>query len=156
MNLLEEMLGLIDGLRDASVDYAICGGIAVAIHGYPRFTKDIDVLVRGEDLESIRRVASARGFGLEGGLLRFAAGTPEERAVFRVSKADGPDLITLDLLLVTPALREVWESRESVTWKGRTLDVVTRDGLVRMKRLAGRAQDLVDIEHLEKGDAPRD
>ena len=150
MNLVEELVGLIDVLQEADIEYAICGGIAVAIHGYPRFTKDIDILVRAEDLARVRAVVGRVGFSIEGGLLRFGQDTPNERSVYRVSKSDGNELLTLDLLISSPALHEAWSGRERIEWRGRKLDVVSREGLVRMKRLAGRTQDLLDIEKLSE------
>jgi len=148
VNLVDELLGLVESLNGAGVEYAVCGGIAVAIHGYPRFTKDIDLLIRASDLDRVRTAAKPRGFVLEGGRLCFGAGTQKEREVFRLSKADGPELLTLDLLLAGPALEEVWNSRQRVEWRGQRVWVVSRDGLVRMKRMAGRLQDLADVEHL--------
>jgi hypothetical protein len=52
-------------------------------------------------------------------------------------------------LLVTPQVEDVWETRETIDFLGRKLWVVSRGGLVKMKRLAGRPQDLADIERLE-------
>lgn len=37
MNLKDELDSLIDALRSAGIDYAVCGGMAMAIHGHPRF-----------------------------------------------------------------------------------------------------------------------
>ena len=88
------------------VDFAICGGIAVTIHGAPRFTRDIDLLIRAED---------------------------ESRAVGAVA---------------SPSFEDVWSTRVLVEWEGRRVPVVSVGGLIRMKRVAGRPQDLVDIENL--------
>jgi hypothetical protein len=44
MDLYDELRSLVAALDRQHVDYAICGGIALALHGYPRFTKDIDLL----------------------------------------------------------------------------------------------------------------
>jgi hypothetical protein len=148
VNLVDELRDLLESLNGAGVEYAVCGGIAVAIHGYPRFTKDIDLLIRASDLDQVRTAARARGFALEGGRLCFGAGTRSEREVFRLSKADGPDFLTLDLLLVGSALNDVWSSRQRVEWRGQQVWVVSREGLVRMKRMAGRPQDLADVDHL--------
>ena len=46
----------------------------------------------------------------------------------------------------------MWAERESYAWEGTTLTVVSRDGLLAMKRIAGRTQDLADIERLSGGD----
>ena len=67
----------------------------------------------------------------------------------RVSKVVGEDVVSLDLLLVTPLVEDVWQARESLEFMGETLFVVSRDGLIKMKRQAGRPQDLADIERLE-------
>jgi hypothetical protein len=50
MNLKDELVQVIEALGSSAIPYALCGGIAVVIHGYPRLTKDIDLLIRDEDL----------------------------------------------------------------------------------------------------------
>jgi hypothetical protein len=148
MDLIEELLGLVDALNAERIEYAVCGGIAVAVHGHPRFTKDIDLLVQAADLGRIGELARARGFTLTGVPMRFGVGTAKEREIVRLTKAVGPEALTLDMLLVGEALVDVWSTRTRLKWQGRELGVVSRDGLLRMKRLSGRAQDLADIEAL--------
>lgn len=58
-------------------------------------------------------------------------------------------MISLDLLLVTPHVENVWQTRESIEFMGEQLFVVSRAGLIEMKRQAGRPQDLADIDRLE-------
>ena len=58
------------------------------------------------------------------------------------------ELLTLDLLLVNPVLQRVWEEREVYEWQGRQVQIVSAAGLARMKRLAGRDQDLLDLKKL--------
>ena len=48
MDLYEEFRDLIEVLKHHGVEYAVRGGIAVAIHGYTRFTSGIDLLIRHE------------------------------------------------------------------------------------------------------------
>ncbi len=156
MDLIEELVGLSEAFDAASIDYAVCGGIALAIHGHPRFTKDIDVLIRVEDLERALSAAGSRGFILEGGRLTFQTGTPAERSMFRVSKARGAHLLTLDLLLAGREYDSVWSSRRTVEFQGRRVGVVSREGLIAMKRAAGRGQDLLDIEKLQAPDPEGD
>ena len=57
-------------------------------------------------------------------------------------------MLTVDLLLVTPVLEDVWASREVFEWEGRRVTVVSLAGLTKMKRMAGRDQDLADLENL--------
>jgi hypothetical protein len=148
MDLYDEFLGLIDALEKDGIDHAVCGGVALAIHGHPRFTKDIDILIRSEDLDRVRTAVGRRGFTIDGGCLPFGAGGPLAREVHRVSKVEGSQVLTLDLLLVSPALEDAWRGREMFAWRGRRLRAVSVEGLAMMKRLAGRSQDLVDLESL--------
>jgi hypothetical protein len=156
LDLYTELLELIDALERAAVDYALCGGIAVAFHGYPRFTKDIDLLVREQDLARVKQAVRPLGFILQADPMTFGAGGSAERVLHRVSKVvDGEHLI-LDLLLVNSALNEVWDDRDLYEWKGRQVRIVSADGLAKMKRMAGRDQDLLDLKKLgrsnEEGD----
>lgn len=148
MDLYQELIDLISALDARQLDYALCGGIAVAIHGYPRFTKDIDLLVRHEDLDDCLNVARSRGFLVDGGLLRFDAGTPREQEIYRISKVEGEELLTLDLILAGPGLMEVWQGRRRVELRNRSIQVVSLEGLEAMKRAAGRDQDMLDMKKL--------
>jgi hypothetical protein len=56
------------------IEYAICGGVALAIHGAPRATKDIDLLAREADLPRLREVVRTCGFTLEALPMTFSSG----------------------------------------------------------------------------------
>jgi hypothetical protein len=108
VNLVDELHAVCAALVATGVRHAVCGGIAVTVHGATRSTKDIDILVHPDDLGRAMDCVRPLGF-------TFAA--------LPMTFEEGPDV------------------------------VVSRDTLLRMKRLAGRAQDLVDIEKLENPDA---
>lgn len=148
MDLQEELFRIVDTLDTEGIDYALCGGLAVIVHGHPRLTRDIDMLILPEDLDRIRDAVRPLGFSMESGILPFDQGQPTERRVFRVTKAEGHDHLTLDLVLVGSFLDEVWRRREKYKVQGRDLCVVSRDGLATMKRAAGRPQDLEDLRQL--------
>jgi len=152
VDLTAELAAIIDALDAAGIPYALCGGLAVAIYGYPRFTRDIDLLVREESLQQLLKKVDRLGFNLEGGRLPMGAGEKHPLDIVRISKAQGRDLLTLDLILVSVPLEPVWASKVRVPWKSRNLWVVSKDGLITMKRIAGRRQDLLDIENLEAAD----
>ncbi len=156
LNITDELDGLVAGLLDAGVDFAICGGIAVTVLSVPRFTKDIDLLVPGRALDAALAVARERSFVFEARPMTFDRGTPRERTVRRVTKLRGKASLTLDLVLVEPAFGAVWDSRVEVEWRGRRIPVVSREGLAFMKRIAGRRQDRADLVLLgmEKDDGP--
>jgi hypothetical protein len=151
VDLKKELLGVVGALNLAGIPYALCGGLAVVLHGYPRLTRDIDLLLRREDLEAARSALSAIGYTIPGGVIPFDLGKPHEREVFRVSKQVEPqELLTIDLLLLPGFLAGVWENRETYELEGVRLTAVDREGLITMKRIAGRHQDLSDIQHLEE------
>jgi len=149
VNLKIELLGVVRALSDGEVPYALCGGMAVALHGFPRLTRDIDLLIRPEDLEAAKAALAACGFIIDAGIIPFDLGRPHERQVYRVSKAIGEELLTVDLLLLPKYLEKVWLDRESYEVEGSAVQVVSRSGLIAMKRVAGRPQDLSDIADLE-------
>ena len=148
VDLYLELRAVVDLLNDAGIDYALCGGLAVGIHGYARFTKDIDLLVRKDDLERILTLVRELEFDLPVAHLPFDVGTERESWVHRVSKAEHGELLSLDLLGVTPVYEPVWQTRRVLEWRGRPIQVVSREGLAAMKRLAGRGQDRLDLEKL--------
>lgn len=151
MRLYTELLLVVDALQGADAPFAICGGLAVAIHGYVRATKDIDLLVPASAVESAKKAVKPIGYSLPAQPMTFAAGTPRARRVHRVSKIEGEEHMVLDLLELSPADQEVWDSRLVLEWEGKRLCVVSRAGLARMKRVAGREQDLLDLENLGIG-----
>ena len=147
-SLAHELSRIAAALAAEGIEYALCGGLAVAVHGFPRATRDLDFLVREGDLTRIQPVLDRLGFTLPAGIIPFDVGKETERRIYRVSKAEGEDLLTLDLLLVTPVLEEVWAGRETYEVGNQGIQVVSRAGLGQMKRAAGRPQDLADLEQL--------
>jgi hypothetical protein len=152
LDLVAELLAIARALGASNLPYAVCGGVAVTIHGAVRSTKDIDLLVRREDRTAVLAKVGELGFVLEALPMVFGAGTEAAREVQRVSKPGGGTLLTLDLLFVDSIYAQIWDRRERVDWEGTPLWVVSREGLIRMKRIAGRLQDLADIEKLEAPD----
>lgn len=118
----------------------------MAAHGFVRATMDIDFLILPESLGEALGAASELSFEYRGLDLSFRDGVIEIR---RVSKFLGEDVLPLDFILVTPQVEEVWENRRQIDFLGEKLSVVSRDGLIKLKSLAGRPQDLADIYRLE-------
>jgi hypothetical protein len=153
--LLGELLSIARALNAAGLDYALCGGFALAVHGHPRFTKDIDLIVRAEDVTGVQEVVAGLGYRLRAAPMTFGAGTRHPRSVHRVSKvlSDRDDLVTLDLLVLDESFEDVWRTREGHEVDGCLIQVVSREGLMRLKQAAGRGQDLLDLRRLA-GEAP--
>ena len=153
LDLIAELERLVDAFDTEGVEYALCGGLALAVHGYPRATKDIDVLVPRENLDAARAAAKQVGFDVPARKMTFGLREGRPREVHRISKLDeSGELLSLDLLVVNDELELVWTSRETRRAGERRLTLVSREGLATMKRIAGRRQDLADLAKLEGTD----
>lgn len=148
-SLLDNMLDIVRVLDHHAIDYALCGGLAVAIYGYVRFTQDIDLIISPDDLTRAKEVLVEIGYNMSSGLIPFKQPDGSFREISRISKAVDSDLYTLDLMLCTGSLKTAWEDREIVEVNGREVKVVSKKSLIMMKREAARGKDLIDIEELE-------
>jgi hypothetical protein len=151
LDLYDELRKLIALLDEHEIDYALCGGLAMAIHARPRSTIDIDMLILSESLEKVLPIALELGYNIRGKDLSFANGAIEIRRVSKIDPESG-DPLSLDLLLVTSEILPIWESRMIADWEGGKLSVVSRSGLISLKELRGSGQDQDDIKALQAGD----
>jgi hypothetical protein len=144
IDLFEETRQLLLALEHRGIEYALVGAVALAVHGVPRATTDIDLLIRSESLEPAAEEAHKLGFVLEAQPMQF----PDGMEIRRFSKIVEEETLTLDLLLVNANLEEVWESRRHIEASFAGAWVISRDALIRMKTLAGREQDIADVKRL--------
>jgi hypothetical protein len=146
LTLFEELTSVLAALDGATIDYALVGALAVAVWGAPRATKDIDLLVRPEDLPRAMAAVADRGFTLEGLPFQFKDGTQ----VQRVNKVDAAgNLMTVDFMIVDANLESTWSTRARLPFGDRQVAVVSRDALIGMKARAARPQDIMDIQNLK-------
>lgn len=150
MNLVSELYAIASALAGARVRHAICGGVAVTIHGATRSTKDIDILIAPDDVTTALEAVRPLGYKFAALPMAFDEGTARERHVQRVSKIEGDQHLVLDFLLERAAFAGLLASSVEVVLPEGSLWVVSRDVLLTMKRLAGRNQDLADVEKLEE------
>ncbi len=153
IDLFDELKALIARLEGDEIDYALCGGLALAVHAIPRATIDIDLLVPRDALAKAKSAARLLGFTIEATVMKLAKGSVE---IHRLSKIDpeSGDLLTLDFLVVTPKTRSAWTTRQQVEWEHGRLSVVSKSGLIALKLLRNSGQDKEDIRKLKA--KPRD
>jgi predicted nucleotidyltransferase len=154
-----DIRGLLAELVEGSVEFLIIGGVAVGFHGYVRATKDVDV-VPAPDPENLAKLArTLRGLGAEiEGAQEFDSEElpdpldPEALALggnwvlhTRLGRFDVMQWIGDDAL---------WErlSPKAIETEidGLTIKVVGYDDLIALKELAGRPEDLMDIQRLRQ------
>lgn len=149
-NLFEEFRTIVAALGAARVPYAVCGGIAMSIHARPRATIDIDLLAPPGAVASIADALSPHGFvRREGTPARLADGEVVMHRLTKIVPGD-PEVFLLDVIEVRPGVTDrAWETRIHTEWEGHPVTVVSRSGLIELKRLRGSPQDIADIALLE-------
>jgi hypothetical protein len=146
---------ILRALVDHEVSFLVLGGIAVYVHGYVRFTLDVDVLP-DPSADNLRRLAAALE-ALGASVVSRSGGSAPLDLSHPASLAVGDYFLetnhgALDLVNgPRPDLKRyrALESRANeVTLAGRAIRVISKDDLIDMKREAGRPQDLADIAAL--------
>ena len=119
----------------------------MAIYDRARATVDIDLLILSESLDKVVAVAREFGYTIRGLEMTFSNGAIEIRRVSKLFSESG-HMLSLDLLLVTPEIQEIWDSRVEADWEDGVLSVVSREGLIRLKNMRGSPQDQADVSAL--------
>ena len=153
MKLPGEFSEFIESLNSESVKYVLVGGYAVAYHGHPRYTGDIDFFVEPSP-ENARRIVNAlRQYGLGGFGLTEQDFVQGDRIIQLGVPPRRIDLITG---LSGVSFEEAWNSKLEVPLGGVQAYVVSREVLMKNKAAAGRAKDKADIEEMRDGGQGRE
>jgi predicted nucleotidyltransferase len=149
VKLQQDLREFVALLLSRGVDFVVVGGHAVAFHGYPRMTDDIDLLVRPTRDNGQRIVDALDEFGFGNIGLTADSFTAPDR-VIQLGRA--PNRIDLLTEIYGTSFDEVWETRVQADLDGLKVWMIGRDALIRNKRATGRTQDLADAEKLESTD----
>ncbi len=145
--MLNRLRDVFKSFHDHDVRYLVIGGVAAVLHGVPRATFDLDILIEATP-ENARRLIQA--------LLDAQFGTADlttadellsnEITVFN-------DRVRIDVQTTTPGLefRDAWNRRKVMTYQGQEISVASREDLISSKRASGRPVDLEDVRILESG-----
>lgn len=151
LDLYDELVRLTLALDEAGVEYALCGGLALAVWGYPRATVDIDLVVHPQALPRAMAVAESLGYAFKARPMSFSDGAI---VIHQISKTDERgDVLMLDFLLVTPAIEDVWETRARLESEHGPISVVSREGLIKLKSFRSSGTDRDDIARLQEDGA---
>jgi len=143
--LNEDYREMLKCLADEKVKFLVVGAYALAVHGYPRATKDIDFFVWAtpENATSLIRALARFGAPLRN---LSAADFASEGAVYQIGT--GPHRIDIITRIDGVKFEDAYPRRLTVQREGVELPVISRDDLIANKRASGRAQDLADVERL--------
>ncbi len=146
---------VVDALEKAGVRFAVAGGHAVALHGATRGTLDVDIVLAMSKENFAAAEKALTGIGLSSRLPLDAA----EVFAFRKEYLERRNLIAWNFIDARDPARLLdivltWELKPGeiarVRAAGRDIPVLSKSALIAMKRAAGRPQDLVDVEALER------
>jgi hypothetical protein len=147
LNIPKDLREFVELLNSNGVRYLIAGGYAVAFHGHPRMTGDIDVFVEisAENAGRIEKVLAE--FGLSS-LGLAAKDFLEPRTIVQLGYP--PNRIDVLTSLTGVDFEQAWAHRVGVVVDGLPILFVGREDLIANKRATGRPKDLADVDALLK------
>ena len=150
MELYREFFSIIKALNEKGLEYSVVGGIALAFHDQPRFTRDIDILAKPADLSSYAAIFENLGYHLSSEPWRFEKTAITLYRFAKHSQEHDDDLIVIDLLLGHEERhREIIQNSIADESPAGTVRLANRADLIWMKRLRNSKQDEADIDNLE-------
>lgn len=143
--LQADLREFIELLSSHSVEYLIVGGHAVAFHGHPRFTGDIDFFVRMTPQNARRLLAVLHDFGFGSvGITEHDLLQPERI----VQLGRPPNRIDILTSISGVDFESAWQARVESVMEDLRVVMIGWNELLRNKRAAGRQKDLADVEKL--------
>jgi hypothetical protein len=149
MQLDPDFRAFVESFDRSDVRYLIVGGYALAAHGLPRFTGDLDVWVLVDQENASRVVRALEEFGF-GGLGLAVADFNVPDSVVQLGYP--PHRIDILTSIDGVEFSEAWERRLVVAADGLELPFIGREDLLVNKLAAGRPQDLADVDRLTQRD----
>jgi len=145
MDLSKDLSEFIRLLNLNNVEYVVVGGYAQAYHGRPRFTGDIEVLVRPSAENAARLQSALSQFGFGGLGLRDQDFIREGQVI---QPGVAPNRIDILTSLTGCNFGDVWTSRIPGKISDLPVNFISKEQYIRNKRAVGRPQDLADLEAL--------
>lgn len=146
MNVFDEFKIIAGSLARLNISYALVEGVAMAFHGEPRFTKDIDILVKKNSFVDIYKILSDCGY-LESSEPWTFCNT--NITLHRFTKAIEDDLLVIDILIGEDKKHlEIIDHALETKSEQSVVRVARKDDLIWLKTLRNSKQDQADIERL--------
>lgn len=146
---------IINALERHKVNYAIVGGYAMALHGLIRATMDVDLVISmtKKDLKLCQQAFLEIGLKSKlpinsDDVYRFRDEYINNRNMVAWSFVDYKNPTRIVDVLITHSLKKI--NTKKVSLAGKKVTVASLKDLIKMKKLSGRPQDLLDIENMEK------
>ncbi len=148
MNVFFEFHKIVQHLQEASIEYALVGGVAAAFHDQPRFTRDVDFLISPESLEPVSRALQREGYRPSAEPWAFKGGG---LTLHRFIKTVGEEEMIVDILVAGDVRhRRIIDQAVVAESKGTgPVRVASKADLIWLKQRRNSKQDQADIARLE-------
>jgi Nucleotidyl transferase of unknown function (DUF2204) len=143
--MLNRLKGVFASFQRHDVKYLVIGGIAAILHGVPRATFDLDILIEVTP-ENAKSLLDAL---MEAGLGTATLTTAEDLLSNEITVFK--DRVRIDVQTTTPGIvfGDAWKRREKMVFQGQEFYMVSKEDLIVTKRASGREIDLSDVRLLE-------
>jgi hypothetical protein len=150
MSLNADLREFIELLNSRGVEYVIVGAYSLAFHGRPRYTGDLDILVRPSPENAAKLVALLRDFGFAATDFAESDFTAPEQVI---QLGRSPNRIDLLTGISGVAIDDAFRTKIPADLEKLPVFVLSKELLIQNKRAVGRPQDLADLEALEATDS---
>lgn len=147
MPLPKDWRAFIESLNSSGVEYLIVGAVALAYHGFPRYTGDLDIFVRNTPENAQRLEAALARFGF-GSVGLKAADFVNSYQVIQLGVA--PNRVDLLTSLTGVTFEDAWAGRVEGDLGGIRANFIGRQTLIENKQATGRPQDHADLDALRE------
>jgi predicted nucleotidyltransferase len=144
--LNQDFKEFIQSLNDNQVRYMVVGGYAVALHGYPRYTKDMDIWIEITTKNARNMVKALEQFGFASLGLKESDFLVDDQII---QLGYAPSRIDIISTLPGVEFKECYEKRVQVEIDEVKVNFIDLENLRKNKKASGRLQDLADLEKLE-------
>lgn len=147
IHLPKDFKELLQLFNSKKIDYLVVGGYAVALHGYPRATGDIDIWIAISKDNANKIVEALKEFGFDAPELKKELFL-EKRKNIRM----GNPPLRIEILTSIDGVKftECYRNKKTITLDGIEINFISLEDLKKNKKASGRYQDLADLENIEK------
>lgn len=146
MQINQDFKEFIKLLNENKVEYLVVGGYAVAFHGHPRYTKDIDIWIKLDKLNAKNTLKSLKEFGFGDIGITIEDLVNKDRVI---QLGHPPNRIDIMSDVSGLVFENCYNSRVEIEIENVKVNFIDLENLKKNKKASGRHQDLADLESLE-------
>lgn len=146
--MLNRLQDVFKSFQQHEVRYIVVGGVASVLHGIPRATFDLDILIDPTEDNALRLLSALVD-------ARFGTATmTNAKEILAHEITVFNDRVRIDVQTRTPGVsfQDAWRRRKTVTYHGQDFFILSKEDLISSKRASGRQVDLEDVHMLELPD----